>query len=101
MNDPELSNRADATPPGGFAVGWFNLPAGECVVDHDPPSRWWWNERRETRASTMPGLAIQVHVAPWHWRILPWWFVDDLEPVYLVAGWLFLEIELFWSRSVK
>lgn len=86
MNDPELSNRH------------LNI----VLPDSEPkPSRWWWNERREARASNLPGLAIQVHVAPWHWRVVPWWFRDDLEPTYWIVAWLFLEIELFWPRRTR
>lgn len=56
-------------------------------------SRWWWNERLEERRQTSPGAYIELSLAPWHWRILPWWFVDDLGHTGWIVAWLFLEIE--------
>lgn len=48
---------------------------------------------------TWPSLKLHLQLAPWHWRLVPFWYRDDVSPTYLSLSWLMAEVELTTNHS--
>lgn len=49
-----------------------------------------WREWREY----LPCARLKLLVTPWHWRMRPYFWLDDLSFSFSVR-WLFIEIEVY------
>lgn len=50
-------------------------------------------------ADTWPDLRFVLRPLPWHWRLLPRFYADDLHPwSHATFQWLFLTVE-WWAED--
>lgn len=50
---------------------------------------------------TFPSLTARIQLLPWHWRLVPRFYMDDIERWrYTIVEWLFLELHFSANKPM-